>query len=628
MPYRIESIEVYNFKFFEKPFSLPVKRKNVLLFGENGSGKSSLFWSFYTHYQAVYKPQSEAQKYFLNTSEALRNKFTDAAAHSGIKVTFKDENGSVHMVEDSDTNTSVISAPTKAMMLDTASSSDFLNYKFLSSIFNFKNSEDNEIFNVFEKEIFQFLSLRNSLVVGGNVVGNDAQTWWQYINTEYVNLPRNQKNYNDFNQNSPEYKAFGVLIARFNDDLRFALTQLILVANQLLCHEFDIPVELTVRYMPVKFNERIPGSSRSRDRKVTPPRIILNAKMVHSDIVNPDVLRPSSFFNEAKLTCMALALRLAVLNGKPTEGINYASTLFVDDLLISLDMSYRRIVVNLLLNIANLRQLLFFTHDRSLFHLIKDEINCSKKNDKWLFYELYTDFESNNHPVPHLIEPTKPLEQAKAFLLEHRIPACANALRKACEKELCRLLPLNKQVREDPQDLNAPEQLDLNGLIANFEKMRISIGMPDLAHGLSVDRRLILNPFSHDDIKTSFYHKELERLITCCERLALVNRKPLITSAQIHHEVGRIVVQNGAHQAEATFIYNEGMYLYELEGNSYYTLPKVRVLTCTANATVVGKEREINALYRVLYNSLSYNATTCPDLKDVLYKSDGTLLII
>ena len=143
MPYRIESIEVYNFKFFENTFILPVKRKNVLLFGENGSGKSSLFWSFYTHYQSVYKSQAEAQKYFLDTPEALRNKFSDAAAHSGIKVTFKDENGAIHIVEDSDTYTSVVSAPIRTMMLDTASSSDFFNYKFLSSIFNFKNSEDN-----------------------------------------------------------------------------------------------------------------------------------------------------------------------------------------------------------------------------------------------------------------------------------------------------------------------------------------------------------------------------------------------------------------------------------------------------------------------------------------------------
>lgn len=153
MPYRIESIEVYNFKFFEKSFTLPVKRKNVLLFGENGSGKSSLFWSFYTHYQAVYKSQNEAQKYFLDTSETLCNKFTATGTHSGIRVTFKDENGSTQTVEDSDEKLSVNSAPVRTMMLDTASASDFFNYKFLSSIFNFNNSEENEIFAVFEKKL-------------------------------------------------------------------------------------------------------------------------------------------------------------------------------------------------------------------------------------------------------------------------------------------------------------------------------------------------------------------------------------------------------------------------------------------------------------------------------------------
>ena len=627
MPYRIDSIEVYYFKFFEKSFTLPIKRKNVLLFGENGSGKSSLFWSFYTHYQAVYKPQDKAQKYFLDTPESLCNKFTATGTHSGIRVTFKDENGSSQTVEDSDEKFSVNSAPVRSMMLDTASASDFFNYKFLSSIFNFKNSEENEIFKVFEKEIFQYLSLRHFLVVGGNIEGNDAKKWWQYINNVYKTLPRNRKNYNDFNQNAPEYKDFCSLINQFNDDLRYALTQLILAANQLLRNDFKIPVELTVRYQPVKFNERIPGTRRSRDRQVTPPKIILNAKMVHADIANPDVQRPSSFFNEAKLTCMALALRLAVLNGKPTEGVTYASSLFIDDLLVSLDMSYRRVVVELLLRFAENRQMLFFTHDRLLFHLVKEEINSSRKNHKWLYYELYTDIKAN-HPVPHLIIPTTPLEQAKAFLLEHRIPACANALRKACERELRRLLPLSKQVREDPQDLNAPVLLDLNGLICNFEKMRIAIGMPDLAHGLSADRQLILNPFSHDDVDTSFYHAELQRLITCCEHLKSIKKRPLVASSQVHHETGKIVVQNGAFQAEATFLYNEAMYLYELDGNGYYTLPKVRVLTCAADTSIENKEREINALYRVLFNSVSLNATTCPDLKDVLYKLDGTLLIV
>lgn len=627
MGYRIESIEIYNFKLFEKSFTLPVNRKNVLLFGENGSGKSSIYWSFYTHYQAVYKPQDDARKYFIHGHKnTLRNKFTDEAAHSGIKVTFKDDNNGTHEVEDSDEAQSVLNLPEKNLMLNTAKASDFLNYKSLSSIFDFTNSEENELFDVFEKEILQFLSLQNDLILEGINKGNDALTWWQYINSEYKNLPRNRKNYNDFNQNAQEYRSYMLQLRGFNDDMRTALSQLIISANQLLQGTFNIPVALTVRYENAKFNERIPNTHRSRDRKVTAPKIILNAKMVHPDIANQDVRHPSSFFNEAKLSCMALALRLAVLNRKPTEGVGYASALFVDDLLNSLDMGYRRKVVEILLDSAINRQLLFFTHDRALTHIVKEEISIRGKNDDWAFYELYAD-EVNGHPEPVLIQPRTPIEEAKAFFYEHRIAACANALRRACEKQLRRLLPYSMQLKKDPQDLSASPLLDLNGMIGNFEKLRKQMRLPDIAHGISTDRKLLLNPFSHDDIDTPFYKTELERLIACCEELAKIERKDLVDDAMVHSEVCRIEVNNGAYQAVSTFTFVEKMLLFRYGGNDYYTNARVKIITTTADNRYVDKVKSLSILYADLYNSVSLNATTCPKLRDVLFKADGTLLI-
>jgi len=627
MGYRIETIEVYNFKFFEHTFTLPIKCKNVLLFGENGSGKSSIFWSFYTHYQSVFKTPIDAQKYFLSGNKAsLCNKFTAPGTHSGIRITYKDENGHTPVVEDSDTNLSVNSPAARSMMTDTVTSSDFFNYKFLSSIFDFKNSEENELFNVFEREILQYLTLDNALIIGGVNNGKDALTWWNFFKREYTNLPRNRKNYNDFNQNAPEYRAFLSMLSQFNGDMRSALSQLIISANQILRDDFKIPAQLTVRYIPATFNERIPGTTRSRDRVVTAPQIILNAKMVHADIANQEIQHPNSFFNEAKLTCMALALRLAVLNGKPTEGVTYASTLFVDDLLISLDMNYRRKVVEILLNSAVNRQLLFFTHDRSLFYLVKEELSARKVVKDWLFYELYSKIE-NGHPTPELITPTTPIEEAKVFLHEHRIAACANALRRACEKELRRLLPYNKQLKKDPQELQTIQLLDLNGLICNFEKMRRDLGMPDIAHGLSSDRRLLLNPFSHDDIETPFYKEELGRLINCCERLSAISRTNVVTADMTHNEICRITVSHNGHTAEATFIFNEIMVCYEMGGVEYITNPRIKVLTCSSDASFVGKEKGLAIVYSDLYNSVSLNASTCPKLKTVLYKPDGSLLM-
>lgn len=51
MSWRIDKIEIENFKFFKNVFPINVDGKNILLYGENGAGKSSIYWSVYTHFK-------------------------------------------------------------------------------------------------------------------------------------------------------------------------------------------------------------------------------------------------------------------------------------------------------------------------------------------------------------------------------------------------------------------------------------------------------------------------------------------------------------------------------------------------------------------------------------------------
>lgn len=64
MAWRINKISIENFKFFLEPFVLEPKGKNVLVYGENGSGKSSIYWAAYTHFQSSLKDAISASKYF------------------------------------------------------------------------------------------------------------------------------------------------------------------------------------------------------------------------------------------------------------------------------------------------------------------------------------------------------------------------------------------------------------------------------------------------------------------------------------------------------------------------------------------------------------------------------------
>lgn len=59
MSWKIDQIVFKNFKFFKKEFTLPLERKHLLVYGENGSGKSSIHWGFHTILQSCLKSVDE-----------------------------------------------------------------------------------------------------------------------------------------------------------------------------------------------------------------------------------------------------------------------------------------------------------------------------------------------------------------------------------------------------------------------------------------------------------------------------------------------------------------------------------------------------------------------------------------
>ena len=64
MAWKINKIRIENFKYFLNPFELKPEGKHVLMYGENGSGKSSIYWAAYTLFQSCLKEPEDARKYF------------------------------------------------------------------------------------------------------------------------------------------------------------------------------------------------------------------------------------------------------------------------------------------------------------------------------------------------------------------------------------------------------------------------------------------------------------------------------------------------------------------------------------------------------------------------------------
>lgn len=92
MKSRLHKIEIKNFKAFRE-FTLNLEGRHLLVYGDNGAGKSSLYWALFTFLQSARKqPKGCIAKYFEpGGPENLLNLHEDATAKPGeIALTLRD----------------------------------------------------------------------------------------------------------------------------------------------------------------------------------------------------------------------------------------------------------------------------------------------------------------------------------------------------------------------------------------------------------------------------------------------------------------------------------------------------------------------------------------------------------
>ena len=628
MSWRINQIEVKNFKFFKNTFTLNIDRKNILLYGENGSGKSSIYWSVFTHFQAYAKEQAEAQKYFTaNHSQNLRNRFVDEREGSYIKISFHDGNSETKSIVDSDVDYYPANEETLRFMRGTAMSSDFLNYKILSSLFDFKNSEDNQVFSIFEKEILPYIDFDEPYqkIDGTSTDTQNAGEWWGYIkriiNTEGV-IPRNEKKYSSFNRGTVQYKAYQERISSFNRLLKNKLQFLVLRANAIIEDVFNIEAKIELTVSDAIFNRYI--GYRNYSAKLESPKIYLKARMTSSLLANNALIEhPRSFFNEAKITCMALALRLAILEDHATTD-EFPSVLLIDDLLISLDMPFRRMVIKQLLTYSSRFQTFIFTHDRAFFHLVMSEIKQLGNTDEWKTFNLYVKKDDTGCLQPALVLEESYIAKAKAHLHMLEIPASVNALRKAAEKILKNILSQNEilQIIFEQGYCNLSKMIDVFG-----NKYAKFLGLDSLAAHLQDDRKLLLNPFSHDDIETPFYRRELEKTIEEIEQLGRIHKIVIVDYEKVRTVEYKMRVTKDEESNDVTIMFLEQFNSFEYNGNIYYSNPKVFVRDSYNEGQIQCKEWGLNKLLDRMCHYIGHNAATKQKIQDCLYDMGGNLLI-
>jgi ABC-type dipeptide/oligopeptide/nickel transport system ATPase component len=421
---RLHKIEIRNFKAFRE-FTLNLEGRHLLVYGDNGAGKSSLFWALYTFLQSARKPTKEVEKYFApGGPESLLNihEQKEVPPRPGeIALTFRD---AATKVDSTLKITKDHHETSKNPLIEKGDlASDFITYRFFFGFSDFRNSQTFNLWPLFEKEILPFC-------VSTRTVPETPLDWWNKIKSGNGNPlkrkgPTASKSYARLKRNTDEFATVLVTIVNQISDKAQEFYEKHFAA--------DDPVKITLKLMLVEdktTNKPITPTYNITLRKFTPPEIIFGIQ-IGTEAIN----RPQSFLNEAKLTQLALSIRFAasLVNLHDSD----VKLLVLDDLLVSLDMSNRMKVVEILLTDAAFAdyQKVILTHDLGLFEEFRRMIGS--KSPEWGFYRL-----SNSSGLSSF---KTEMETALEFLQQGQIAECGNRLRKCVETNLTTFLEQAKQ---------------------------------------------------------------------------------------------------------------------------------------------------------------------------------------
>ena len=512
----INRIHICGFKAFPNDFELQLEGKNLLMYGENGSGKSSIYYALHCMFQAPLKPDA-GKKYFDPASEQHLKNLNNLDVDSKIWIDFDGRHPFIYNIDKEGYQFTLLGGkhPLPAQI-----NGCFVNHQFLFHFFNFRNSQRINLFPVFIKDILPFCKDDNTgLHIGemydeitASIIKKGRHIHPDYIsNIEYFNKAV-KKVVEDINIYASD---------RYNESFKDEDDNELVIRLR-YDSNFDKPEDDTNEYWLkydniielVKENGEI-KERKSSYKKLNEPFIGLEISEKMPDGNLRKIVKPHTYFNEAKLTAIALSVRFALLNiEKPADG----RFLALDDMLISLDMSNRAKVVDFLLKISDKYKIYLFTHDKMFFEYFKHK--TKKNQDAWVYKEIYMDYDK----TPYIRNSEDYLGQAEHYIKQHEYEIAGNFLRKEAEAFCKDFLPKKKQLTGDFT------HLDLNGLIMNCKDYAAESGVIDISifNELDEHRKFILNPSSHDSYDVAKYGHEVKRCLQTLRKLREIIIKPFL----------------------------------------------------------------------------------------------------
>lgn len=551
----ISRITIDGFKAFPNSFTLNLEGgKNLLMYGENGSGKSSIFYALHSILQSQCGKDKNNVYFDINAPESLVNQYTKKT-DAKVEIQFEGSDVS-YKISHNGYDESVHQAISP--LRDMNGKCVFINHKFLFNVFSFRNSQYIDLFPVFIKDILPFTLTRNQS---------------QYISELYEEIMAGigQKKKRTANTYSDKIRVFNEelqeVIRKINESGVPAASELY---NKFFRNEDEPELRIKLVYdnnidpipQPGKsywlrlgyrfkdvFVANVHKTERLSHRKeLLPPVITLSIEEKQDDDNYTSIKKPQTYFNEAKLTAIALAIRFSMLDTLAQEDGRFIA---LDDMLISLDMSNRMKVIDYLLQeVLGKYKIYLFTHDRLFYSTLKKRIEIEKKREDWLIGGIFMhNVDENNNfapcvPFPLFIEDKEKELLAREYYAMHDYPACGQVLRKWCEEIFEKLYPdtLKKGIDSRTHQTGV---FNLNDRITNLSKYCEKEGLNFQEYkNIKIYKDNILNSVSHYDVESPIYKEEILQIMKVLKKLdKLIQDRVYI---QVNHGIGlELVKQDG-----------------------------------------------------------------------------------
>lgn len=474
MPPRLASLKLNNFRAFPEPETFRLDGKSLLVYGENGSGKSSIFAALRELFRHPSPPPT------LNSKHAFENKFKQPA-------------GTPWSVEAVFTNGKAVTwANTglqgdKSLRDEIALKAAMLDYRALMEISHLHGEDRVNLFDVIVNNL-----LASYGITGPGIYPFPTSGTAQVAVSEYWAKLTNIRESIGNKSNAIPPRILQACQG-FNAGMNAALN----AVNGLL------PVLLRdlkyqdMQVKPLTFSGLVPNASHWLSaRQYSGQEIWLEVGYRGEALQHPHL-----FLNEARLSALGLAIYLAGRLALVQQATGDAPKLLVlDDVLIGIDHSNRLPVLDVLHTHFTDWQIVLLTHDKTWFDLARERL----PKDDWACCEVYEGDPAALAPMPIVRETaSKParalIQKADALLKLGYVEAAANYARQSFElgmRVACELKSIKLNYRQDPTAHKAQALLDA----LKTWKVTGTLKQTDwdaAIHRLELLKNVVMNPYSH-----------------------------------------------------------------------------------------------------------------------------------